>query len=114
MAVTQTYTPEKILRKTLAAMKNGLEEYTPSSVHNSVIETDWINMVFDELASSIVADISRKIPFSPKRADILPTGTAIFLKLLLTANARRITVSDRGARWGMLFSQESLPPYMTL
>jgi len=88
---------------TLAAIKLGLDEYMSECIHGSILTTEWLESFFDEMSRKTIRDIERLIPFAPKRADILLPGTAILIHILNSLNFGQITVSDRGARWAIIY-----------
>jgi len=89
---------------TLAAIKLGLTRYDPDLVHGTEISLQWLETIFEEFQQSTLDEIAQRVLFSPARVDILTAGTAVFIQVLRHANLYTITISDRGAHWGIMLS----------
>ena len=62
------------------------------------------------LGASTVAERARLPGMEPKRADVIVAGCAIVLEALRLGGFDRLTVSDRGLRWGLLHDRFGGPP----
>lgn len=86
---------------TLAAVASRLSPYDGARVHGMTLTVEEIERVRDELARVPLAE-RRALPgLEPKRADVIVAGCIIALAYLERVGAERVTVSDRGLRWGL-------------
>jgi len=91
----------------LSAMKFELEKYDPALVHKSkVTKTDIINL-YSKLKEKNLKQISELMPFEPKRADLIQTGTMIVMEILDYFGSEEFFVSDRGIQFGILSQPRS-------
>jgi exopolyphosphatase/guanosine-5'-triphosphate,3'-diphosphate pyrophosphatase len=89
----------------LAAVKHELESYDPDVVRGTVLDRDEVERQV-ELYRSRSADERREIVgLQPKRAELILAGACIVLTVLRKLDARRLTVSDRGLRHGLLLER---------
>ncbi len=90
---------------TLAAMKLQLAQYDPKKVHGYELHYDDILQSFDRLKGK-TADAIKTIPqISAGRADIILAGVIILLEFMQAAGLEKITVSDRGLRYGIVLRE---------
>jgi exopolyphosphatase/guanosine-5'-triphosphate,3'-diphosphate pyrophosphatase len=54
-----------------------------------------------------VAERQRLPGMEPKRADVIVGGCAIVIEAMRLLGFERLTVSDRGVRWGLLYDRFS-------
>jgi exopolyphosphatase/guanosine-5'-triphosphate,3'-diphosphate pyrophosphatase len=86
---------------TLCAIHLGLDSYDPARVHGATLHARDLDAIVDMLARTPLAG-RRNIPgLDPRRADVIYAGAVILCRVLARANADRVTVSDRGIRWGL-------------
>lgn len=91
---------------TLATVELGLEAWDASQVHGLELSLDQLKALATRLSSMTVA-ARRKLPGMPeKRADVIVAGAFIAVATLEALGAGRVTIGDRGVRWGYL--QEKL------
>ena len=90
---------------TLAAMRLHLPQYDPQWVHGFELHYDDIRQSFD-LLKGMTLDEIRSIPqISAGRADVILAGVIILLEFMDTAGLEKITVSDRGLRYGLILRE---------
>lgn len=93
----------------LAALAAGLRRFDPDAVHGRVLTADWIGATAAAVARLPMARIRELLPFDPSRARVIVAGTYLWAAVLNRLNARRVTVSARGLRWGMAAQLAGLP-----
>lgn len=88
---------------TLASVELGLPRYDPDRVHRLVLSKAQVEALCARLGRATIAE-KREIPgMEPKRADVIYAGAIIALVLMDEFSLDRISISDRGARWGVLW-----------
>ena len=90
---------------TLAAVAQALPRYDAERVHGSELALAEVEGLFGRLAALPVADRARLPGMEPKRADVILAGCAIVMEALRALGFERLTVSDRGVRWGLLYDR---------
>ena len=60
----------------------------------------------EKLKRSSLPEISRLIPFDPRRSDILATGAMIVKEIIDFFKKKEFFVSDRGFQFGVLMQHE--------
>ncbi|HWO56018.1 MAG TPA: hypothetical protein VNN55_00445 [bacterium] len=93
----------------LAALAAGLRRFDPEVVHGRVLSADWIGATAAELARLPIARLRKLLPYDPARARVIVAGTYLWAAVLNRLNARRVTVSARGLRWGVAAQLAGLP-----
>lgn len=86
----------------LSAMKLQLTTYDPALVHKSKVGKIEIKDLYSKLEEKSLAQISELMPFEPRRADLIQTGTMIVLEILDYFNSEDFFVTDRGIQFGIL------------
>jgi exopolyphosphatase/guanosine-5'-triphosphate,3'-diphosphate pyrophosphatase len=87
---------------TLYAVVNKISPYDANLVHGSVLTLDRLDNVVERLAA-LPVHLRRTIPgLQPQRADVIVAGGIILQCALRSLGMDRLTVSDRGLRWGLL------------
>jgi exopolyphosphatase/guanosine-5'-triphosphate,3'-diphosphate pyrophosphatase len=87
---------------TLAAVRQALPRYDPEKVHGSSLSLADLEDLFERLGALTVAGRARLPGMEPRRADVILAGCAILAEALPLLGFDRLTVSDRGVRWGLL------------
>jgi exopolyphosphatase/guanosine-5'-triphosphate,3'-diphosphate pyrophosphatase len=87
---------------TLAAVAQALPSYDAARVHGAALALAEVRALLDRLAGLTVAERSRLPGMEPKRADVIVAGAVIVAEAMELAGFERLTVSDRGVRWGLL------------
>jgi len=87
---------------TLAAVEQALPAYDAERVHGSALSLDRIEALLGRMAAMPV-EARRRLPgMEPKRADVIVAGCVLVLEAMHATGFDRLTVSDRGVRWGLL------------
>lgn len=90
---------------TLAAIHLGLTTYDASRVHGLELPFESLETVRDRLETRSLAE-RRTIPgLDPKRADVIVAGAHVAVEALRALGADRVTIGDRGIRWGWLYAR---------
>lgn len=90
----------------LGAMKFQLEEYDPQVVHKSKIVVSELKIILMNLSGKTDNQIAKLMPFEPKRADLIETGTMIVTEILDYFGVKDFFVSDRGIQFGILMQEK--------
>jgi len=86
---------------TLAAVEAALPVYDAGVVHGADVSFGALERLHARLGALTVAERARLPGMEPKRADVIVAGCAIVLEAMAALGADRLTVSDRGVRWGL-------------
>lgn len=86
---------------TLAAVSLGMTSYDSARVHGLTLPVTDVAGVVRRLAKMPLSERQRVPGLEPKRADVIVAGGQIALSFLETVGATKLTVSDRGVRWGL-------------
>lgn len=90
---------------TLAAIKLALDVWDASKVHAHELCLESLRQLADRLAS-LPLRARQALPGLPaKRADVIVAGAFIACGALEALGADRLTVTDRGVRWGYLYEK---------
>ena len=92
---------------TLAAVERELAVYEAGVVHGLELSLSTLSALYDRLAGLTVAERQRLPGMEPKRADVIVGGCAIVIEAMRLLGFDRLTVSDRGVRWGLLYDRFS-------
>ncbi|HTP28582.1 MAG TPA: Ppx/GppA phosphatase family protein [Anaeromyxobacteraceae bacterium] len=87
---------------TLAAVEKALPLYDAGVVHGAELKLSELEQLFLRLGALTVAERQRLPGMEPKRADVIVGGCAIVVEAMRLFGFDRLTVSDRGVRWGLL------------
>ena len=87
---------------TLAAVRQALPRYDAEKVHGSSLSLADLEDLFERLGALTIAGRARLPGMEPGRADVILAGCAILCEGLPLLGFDRLTVSDRGVRWGLL------------
>jgi exopolyphosphatase/guanosine-5'-triphosphate,3'-diphosphate pyrophosphatase len=90
---------------TLAAVRAGLATYDAGVVHGSELSGADLETLYRRLGGLTVAGRAALPGMEPKRADVIVAGGAIVLEVMRAAGFDRLTVSDRGVRWGLIYDR---------
>ena len=86
----------------LAAIHKGLHEFDPRKIDHSSLTFEQIRGLMRSFTGRTLDEL-RAIPgLPPKRADLIIPGTAVVLATMELLGARRLNVSIRGLRYGVL------------
>lgn len=88
---------------TLSAMKHGLEEFSPSHIHNSLLSLSLLEDIFSHIISQSSFERIEQYPIlRDGRHDIIVPGTFILVSLMNAFGFQEIRVSDHGLMEGLL------------
>ena len=90
---------------TLAAMRLQLAQYDPKLVHGYDLHYGDILESFNLLQGKTCEEIKSIPQISAGRADIILAGVIILLEFMEAAGLEKITVSDRGLRFGIILRE---------
>jgi exopolyphosphatase/guanosine-5'-triphosphate,3'-diphosphate pyrophosphatase len=88
---------------TLAAVVQVLPAYDALKVHGSTLSLERIDALVERLAALSVAERARLPGMEPKRADVIVAGGVVVAEAMRLLGFDRLTVSDRGVRWGLVY-----------
>jgi exopolyphosphatase/guanosine-5'-triphosphate,3'-diphosphate pyrophosphatase len=88
---------------TLATLAQGLPAYDVDRVHGAELSLADVSTLANRLWAMPLA-ARRELPgLQPGRADVIGVGALIVETVLYRLRLDRVTVSDRGVRWGLLY-----------
>ena len=90
---------------TLAAVRDALATYDAERVHGSALTLGEVDGLFARLGGLTLAERQALPGMEPKRADVIVAGCAIVAAAMRGLGFERLTVSDRGVRWGLLYDR---------
>lgn len=87
---------------TLCAVSLDLVPYDAARVHGATLSLGRLHEV-TAMLSQLSVEQRRQLPsLEPKRADVIVAGAVIACEVMAWSQAQRLTISDRGVRWGIL------------
>jgi exopolyphosphatase/guanosine-5'-triphosphate,3'-diphosphate pyrophosphatase len=86
---------------TLSALDLRIPKYENILVHRHILTMESIEKIFRELRPLTLDQLRRYPQIHPARADILLAGIIILREIVRKVNISKITVSDRGLRYGI-------------
>lgn len=87
---------------TLAALKLSMEDYDSEKIEGTTIYIDELKNLLEKFKKLNLNDRIRLKGLQPKRADIIPAGLIILLKILEYISSESLTVSDHDLLYGLL------------
>jgi exopolyphosphatase/guanosine-5'-triphosphate,3'-diphosphate pyrophosphatase len=90
---------------TLAAVAQALPAYDAEKVHGSALTLVEIDGLAGRLAHLTVRERAALPGMEPKRADVILAGAVVVAEAMRATDFDRLTVSDRGVRWGLLYDR---------
>ena len=90
---------------TLAAVRRALPRNQREKGHGSTLSLEELEELFERLGALTVAERARLPGMEPKRADVIVAGCALLVEAMRHTGFERLTVSDRGVRWGLLYDR---------
>jgi len=87
---------------TLAAVDQALPAYDAARVHGSTLALAQVEALVGRLAALPLAARAAVPGMEPKRADVMVAGALVVAEAMRAAGFDRLTVSDRGVRWGLV------------
>jgi exopolyphosphatase/guanosine-5'-triphosphate,3'-diphosphate pyrophosphatase len=86
----------------LAAIQKGIAEFDPRRIDHASLTLEQVRALMDRFTGRTLEQL-RAIPGLPaKRADLIIPGTAVVLASMELLGARRLGISVRGLRYGVL------------
>jgi exopolyphosphatase/guanosine-5'-triphosphate,3'-diphosphate pyrophosphatase len=90
---------------TLAAVVQALPTYDAERVHGSALSLAEVEALAARLAPMPIRERAALPGMEPKRADVIVAGALVVAEAMRAAGFDRLTVSDRGVRWGLLYDR---------
>jgi exopolyphosphatase/guanosine-5'-triphosphate,3'-diphosphate pyrophosphatase len=90
---------------TLAAVVQALPAYDAEKVHGSTLSLAEIERLAGTLGALTVRERAALPGMEPKRADVILAGAIVVAEAMRATGFDRLTVSDRGVRWGLLYDR---------
>ncbi len=90
---------------TLAAIDLQLPVYDRTKVSGHLLTFETVQRIYDSFRTKTLDEIKQVPQVLPERADILLAGMLILLEAMKRLRLRKIAVSDRGLRFGMLMRE---------
>jgi exopolyphosphatase / guanosine-5'-triphosphate,3'-diphosphate pyrophosphatase len=87
---------------TLSAVSQALERYDGARVHGAALSLPEAEALVGRLAALPVKGRAALAGMEPKRADVILAGAIVVAEAMRATGFDRLTVSDRGVRWGLL------------
>ncbi len=87
---------------TLFTLVHGIAPYDAARVHRQQMRLGELAAIRQKLFALTVEERRALKGIEPKRADVIAAGAAILEAAMVRLGADRLTVSDRGLRWGLL------------
>ena len=90
----------------LAAIKLKIKTFDPRLVNGTVLKSDEINSITEEIFSLTPEELIKKYPaIHSSRADILPAGALIFEEVIKFLGLNEVQVSTYGLRYGIMIRE---------
>jgi exopolyphosphatase/guanosine-5'-triphosphate,3'-diphosphate pyrophosphatase len=86
----------------LAAIHKGLVEFDPHKIDHTSLTLDQIRGLMRRFTGRTLDELRALPGLPPKRADLIIPGTAVVLATMELLGARRLSISIRGLRYGVL------------
>jgi exopolyphosphatase/guanosine-5'-triphosphate,3'-diphosphate pyrophosphatase len=93
---------------TLAAVSQALPVYEAERVHGAPLALSDVDRLAGTLAALTVRERAALPGMEPKRADVILAGAIVLAEAMRAAGFDRLTVSDRGVRWGLVYERGEL------
>lgn len=88
---------------TLAAVAKGLARYSHGDVHGSILTLEEVRRQAAQFQEKTVEERKKIRGMDPKRADVIFAGACLIERILHFFGADKVTVSDHGVRYGLLY-----------
>ena len=90
---------------TVCAVALGLKTYDPAVVHGYRLTRGEVEQVLARFAALPLEQRKRLPGLVEGRADVIFAGTMILSRVMESAGADRVVVSDQGVRWGLIWRE---------
>ncbi|MCE0497611.1 MAG: Ppx/GppA family phosphatase [Methylacidiphilales bacterium] len=96
----------------LAAIDKGMAKFDPHKIDHASLSLAKIRGLMDRFTGLTLEQLREMPGLPPKRADLIIPGTAVVLATMAVFGAKRLNVSVRGLRYGVLVAaiRETEPP----
>ncbi|MDO8643576.1 MAG: Ppx/GppA phosphatase family protein [bacterium] len=95
---------------TLSAINQKMKTWDPKKIQGSVIKKEALEKIIRTLVSKTVEERKKIIGMVPERSDLLLSGAMILQKVMERLGVDKVTVSDRGVRYGLLYAPSLASP----
>ena len=93
--------------RNLARVHQRKRQYSMSSLHHYIMDTDEVGYVFDWLKQLPIEQRKEVQGLSKDRADIIVAGMGVFLHLMELTGSGHLIISNKGLRDGVLFEKST-------
>ncbi len=90
---------------TLAGLDLNLKKYQSKKVHGHILKLTALERILQKISHLNLAQRKKYLKIDPNRADIITAGAAILLSFMRHFGFDEIKASDKGLRWGLLYSR---------
>ncbi len=90
---------------TLKAILLSLQPYDPKRVHGSSLSISDLRNIIDMLLKKTIAQRKEIKGLIPQRADVIVSGAALLLEAMSYLGFEKVTISDRGVKWGLFYEK---------
>ena len=90
---------------TVCAVALGLKTYDPAVVHGYRLTRGEVEQVLARFGALPLEERKRLPGLVEGRADVIFAGTMILSRVMESAGADRVVVSDQGVRWGLIWRE---------
>ena len=80
-----------------------LQQYSHGEVHGKVLTLTDIETQCAILRARTIAERKQLPGLEPGRADVILSGAMILQETMQLLDYERVTISDRGVRWGLVY-----------
>ena len=91
---------------TLAAVKQGLTEYDPNTVHGTILTADEVEAYAKAMLALTKEQVLAKFPVTGRTADIIGGGALLLARLMQKLKIKQITVSESDNLEGFIILKE--------
>ncbi|MDE6505074.1 MAG: hypothetical protein K2L42_04310 [Clostridia bacterium] len=91
---------------TLAAVKQGLTEYDPNTVHGTILTADEVEAYARAMLALTKEQVLAKFPVTGRTADIIGGGALLLARLMQKLKIKQITVSESDNLEGFIILKE--------
>ncbi|MGH7948499.1 MAG: Ppx/GppA phosphatase family protein [Candidatus Binataceae bacterium] len=104
------FTPDRLVgiagtATTICAVALRLATYDHAIVHGRVLSRDDVRATLHRFISLPLNERKSLAGLHEARADVIIAGTIILDRVMERFNAKRVTVSDQGVRWGLVWRE---------
>jgi exopolyphosphatase/guanosine-5'-triphosphate,3'-diphosphate pyrophosphatase len=109
------YQPERLIGiagtvTTICAVALGLHTYDHLAVHGKELSHDEVRRTLERFVSMPLRERKKLPGLHEARADVITAGTIILDRVMERFGSERVTVSDQGVRWGLMWRQLGANP----